>query len=163
MTYRMAPMSAPILVLTLALLALPLVFAVLAMRGAELLAIPALLLIALYAWVWLWFRPTAFVVGPRAVEVVWPLRRREIPRREISAVRLIDRATLRREVGWGMRVGAGGLWGGFGWLWTTRRGLVRMYVSRVDRFVWIERGREQPWLITPDQPDAFVRALSVGG
>lgn len=163
MTYRMAPMSAPILVLTLGLLALPAVFALLAMRGTSLLAVPAMLMVVLYAWVWLWFRPTEFRVRPDAIEVIWPLRRREIPRREISAVRLIDRATLRREVGWGMRVGAGGLWGGFGWLWTTRRGLVRMYVSRVDHFVWIERGSAQPWLITPDHPDAFVRALSAHG
>jgi hypothetical protein len=35
-----------------------------------------------------------------------------------------------------------------------------MYVSRIDHFVWIERGPAQPWLITPDHPDAFVRALS---
>jgi hypothetical protein len=75
-------------------------------------------------------------------------------------VRLIDRDELRREVGWGMRVGAGGLWGGFGWLWTTRRGIVQMYVSRLDRFVWIERGSERPWLITPDRPESFVAALS---
>jgi len=26
--------------------------------------------------------------------------------------------------------------------------------------VWIERGRETPWLITPEQPDAFIRAVS---
>jgi hypothetical protein len=74
-------------------------------------------------------------------------------------VRLIDRDELRRQVGWGMRVGAGGLWGGFGWLWTTRRGIVQMYVSRLDRFVWIERGGERPWLITPDRPEMFVAAL----
>ena len=58
MTHRMAPMSAPILVLTLGLLALPPVFAVLAMRGAELLAIPALLLIGT--------RGAASVPGKRA-------------------------------------------------------------------------------------------------
>ena len=46
------------------------------------------------------------------------------------------------------------------YLWTTNRGLVRMYVSRTDRFVWIERKSDRPWLITPDQPSAFVRALS---
>jgi hypothetical protein len=100
------------------------------------------------------------VVHPRAVEATWPLKRREIPRDDISAVRVIDRPTLRREAGWGMRVGAGGLFGAFGYLWTTRRGLVRMYVSRTDRFVCIERKSDRPWLITPDQPDAFVRALS---
>ena len=59
-----------------------------------------------------------------------------------------------------MRVGAGGLWGGFGWLWTQRRGIVQMYISRTDGFVWIERVGDRPWLITPAQPSAFVRALS---
>jgi hypothetical protein len=36
-----------------------------------------------------------------------------------------------------------------------------MYISRTDRFVWIERGDERPWLITPEEPEAFVRALGV--
>jgi hypothetical protein len=92
--------------------------------------------------------------------VVWPLKRREIRRDGIAGVRLVDRRTLRRDIGWGMRVGAGGLWGGFGWLWTTRRGIVQMYVSRTDGFVWIERLNDRPWLITPERPEAFVRALS---
>jgi hypothetical protein len=35
-----------------------------------------------------------------------------------------------------------------------------MYVTRTDRFVWIERAGGRPWLITPEQPEAFVRALS---
>jgi hypothetical protein len=59
-----------------------------------------------------------------------------------------------------MRIGAGGLWGGFGWLWTKRKGMVQMHVSRTDGFVWIERKADRPWLITPENPEAFVRALS---
>lgn len=75
-------------------------------------------------------------------------------------MRIVDGRELKREIGWGMRVGAGGLWGGFGRLWTTRRGVVQMYVTRTDRFVRIERAGGRPWLITPEQPEAFVRALS---
>jgi hypothetical protein len=119
-----------------------------------------MLLVLIYGWVWTRFRPTGFVVHSHAVEVIWPLKRRLIPRDQITAARLIDRQELRRQVGWGMRVGAGGLWGGFGWLWTSRRGIVQMYLSRLDRFVWIERGSERRWLITPDQPEAFVAALA---
>jgi hypothetical protein len=164
MTYRLAPMSPGILVLTMVLLSLPLVFlALAAFWTMPLLLAPALFILVIYAWIWLLARPTAFVVHPRAIEITWPLKRQEIPRGDIEAVRIIDRQTLRRETGWGMRVGAGGLFGAFGYLWTTRRGLVRMFVSRTDRFVWIERRSERPWLITPDQPDAFVRALSIHG
>src|SRR6266568_7988377 len=159
-TFRLARMSPLLLTLTLVLWALPLAFCVGALFGRRLLAVPALFVIALYAWVWLRFRPRRFVVHPRALEVIWPLRRRAVPRADISQVRLIDRQELRREIGWGMRVGAGGLWGGFGWLWTQRRGIVQMYISRTDRFVWIERAGSRPWLITPEQPEAFVDALS---
>jgi hypothetical protein len=149
-----------ILVLTLVVAALPAAFLIGAMMGARVLWIPALLLLLTYAWVWTRFRPTAFVVHARALEVIWPLKRRSVKREEITAVRLVGREELRRQVGWGMRVGAGGLWGGFGWLWTSRRGIVQMYVSRLDRFVWIERGGERPWLITPERPEAFVSALA---
>jgi len=53
-----------------------------------------------------------------------------------------------------------GLWGGFGWLWTRKRGVVQIYVSRDDGLVGIERVGGRPWLITPEHPEAFVRALS---
>jgi hypothetical protein len=99
-------------------------------------------------------------VGPQAIEVVWPLKRRRLSRAEITNVRLLDVAALRREVGWGLRVGAGGLWGGFGWLWTRRRGIVQMYVSRTEGLVWIDRASHRPWLITPERPEDFLRALS---
>lgn len=159
-TFRLAPMSWGILILTLVLLALPVAFLGRAIIGDIRFSLPGVLLVALYVWVWLRFRPTLFIVHPEALEVIWPLKRRRMRREEISGVRLVDKRDLRREIGWGMRVGAGGLWGGFGWLWTARRGIVQMYVSRTDGFVWIERVDQRPWLITPEHPEAFVRALS---
>lgn len=157
--FALAPMSPLIRRLTLGLLALPVVFLAIAASGQSLLLGPGLILVATYVWVWLRFRPTRFVVGPAAIEVVWPLKRRRIARASVGEVRCIDNAELRRIAGWAVRVGAGGLWGGFGWAWTQRRGIAQMYVSRTDRYVWIERGAERPWLITPADPDAFVRAL----
>jgi hypothetical protein len=153
-------MSPIVLVVTLVLLALPVGFFVAALAGARFHAAPCFIVIALYMWIWLRFRPTRFVVHKESLEVIWPLKRREIPRHSICSVRLFDREELKREIGWGLRAGAGGLGGGFGWLWTKRRGLVQMYVSRTDGFVWIEHLNERPWLITPEQPEAFVRALS---
>ena len=145
--------------LTVVMTALPVVFLVAGTLGPRAFYLPALLLLLTYGWVWARFRPAAFVVHPDSLEVIWPLKRRRVPRDGISSVRVIDRKELRGQVGWGMRVGAGGLWGGFGWLWTSRRGIVQMYVSRLDRFVWIERGPERPWLITPDRAEQFVGAL----
>jgi Bacterial PH domain/Protein of unknown function (DUF3093) len=159
-TFRLAPMSPLIWTLTLVLLALPVVFLTQSAVAGGWLALPAFLLLGIYAWVWLWFRPTLFAVHPGEVEVIWPLRRRQLPRDEISEVKLIDKTDLRRKTGWAMRVGAGGLWGGFGWLWTEKRGIVQMYISRTDGFVWIERSDERPWLITPEHPTTFVRVMS---
>jgi hypothetical protein len=159
-SFPLAPMSRSLMVMTLVLLALPLGFLAAAALGLSQLMGPGLLMVIIYGWIWLRFRPTRFVVRPDLVEVVWPLKRRRIPRAGIASVRLIDRQDLKREVGWGMRVGAGGLWGGFGWLATRRRGIVRMYISRPDGFVWIECVGGRPWLLTPEEPEAFVRALS---
>src|SRR5689334_19130775 len=150
MAFRLAPMSAAIVVITTIALAVPAIFLLVAARGNELLATPGLFVIALYMWIWLRFRPTEFVVGPQALEIVWPLKRRVIVYGDIASARMIDRRELRHLIGWGMRVGAGGLWGAFGWLWTARRGIVQMYVSRTNDFVWIERKADRPWLITPE-------------
>jgi tetratricopeptide (TPR) repeat protein len=160
MTFRLARMDFLIRLLTVALLVLPLLFLAIALLGSAFMLLPTAVLVAVYAWIALWFRPTRFVVGPRALEIVWPLRRREIPHADITSVRLVDKHALRGEVGWAMRMGAGGLGGAFGWLWTQKRGVVRMYISRTDGLVWIERRSERPWLITPERPDAFVRTLS---
>lgn len=158
-TFRLAPMSTGIRVLTVLLLLLPAVMLVGVMLVSRALLGPLVLVCLTYPWVWLRFRPTAFVITPRTVEVVWPLKRRQISRAGIRNVRLIDGHAFRREVGWAVRVGAGGLWGGFGWLWTGRRGIVQMYVSRTSGLVWIERGSERTWLITPERPEEFVRQL----
>jgi len=158
--FRLAKMSSMIRALTIALILLPLVFFASVALGNRLLLTPAVLLVLIYAWIWLRFRPSSFVVFPDTLEVIWPLKCRRIPREDIASVRLINKEELLRQAGKGMRVGAGGLWGGFGWLWSDKRGIVQMYVSRADGLVWIERVSNRPWLITPEDPENFVRALS---
>jgi len=158
-SYNLAPMSQGIRVLTLFMLALPVAFLAVAAFGMGPLAIPGLFIVVLYLWIWTRFRPTCFILHPGFIEVVWPLKRREIRRETISDVRLIGKKEMCSEVGWCMRVGAGGLWGGFGWLWTQKRGIVQMYITRTDRFVWIERRNQRPWLINPERPEEFVQAL----
>jgi len=153
-------MSTMIRTITLVLLALPVLFILSAVFGRALLIAPAILLVATYAWVWLRFRPTQFVVHQDVLEVIWPLKQRRISRDSISDVRIVNSRDLKPQVGWGIRVGAGGLWGGFGWLWTQRRGIVQMYISRINDLVWIERTTGRPWLISPERPQEFVQALS---
>ena len=159
-SFRLARMSPLMLTPTVLFLAAPPALLVAALFGRNLLWAAGLLVLAIDVWVWLRFRPSRFTVEGSGLEVIWPLKWRHISRESIVSARVIDRQELKREIGWGMRVGAGGIWGGFGWLWTTRRGLVQMYISRTDAFVWIERACGRPWLLTPEDPDEFVRALS---
>ncbi|MBM3261925.1 MAG: hypothetical protein FJY97_00610 [candidate division Zixibacteria bacterium] len=128
-SFRLARMCPLIRTLTLLLLALPLAFLVASLFGAVSLVTVALILVAIYTWIWLRFRPGEFIVRGDVLEVRWPLKHRTISLEDISEVRVVDREQLKTETGWDVRVGAGGLWGGFGWLWTKRRGIFQMYVS----------------------------------
>jgi len=158
--FRIAPMDPPILWITTLILALPLVLVAGALFSGSYLSVISLILVALYVWVWVRFRPSRFTVDEHSFTVIWPLKRRTIPRGEIISARLIEREELRKEIGPSVRIGAGGLWGGFGWLWTQRRGIVQMYVSRTDFCIWIERLNGRPMIVTPEQPERFVHALS---
>jgi hypothetical protein len=159
--FRPAPMSKGIAALTVFMLSIPVTMLIVAVSATSWdLGGLSMFFALIYAWIWFRFRPTAFVITPNTLEIIWPMKRRSISRSGIQAVRLVDSAMLKREIGRGARVGAGGLWGGFGWLWTSRRGIVQMYISRTDYLVWIERGNERPWLISPERPVEFVHQLS---
>jgi hypothetical protein len=161
--YRLASMSASIRNLTAVMFCIPIAMAVGAMIMTRYLVGPLVIVCLAYAWVWLRFRPTAFIIHSDTLETIWPLKRREIQRGIIRSCRLISLPELKREAGICTRVGAGGLWGGFGWLWTQRRGIVQMYISRTNNMVWIECWRERPWLITPERPEEFIQELSQFG
>jgi PH (Pleckstrin Homology) domain-containing protein len=116
-------------------------------------------MVAIYAFVWLWMRPKEIVVSPDGLELVWPVRRRTIPASAIVRARILDRAQLREELGRMMRIGAGGLWGGFG-LARTSRGTLELWVSRVDWMVYVECEGRRGLLLTPDEPERFVAEVT---
>jgi hypothetical protein len=62
---RMCPLIG---MLTVGLLLLPVLFFAAVVFGGSPLAIPGLLIVATYAWIWLRMRPTRFVVSPDALE-----------------------------------------------------------------------------------------------
>ena len=83
-SFRLAPMSPMIRGLTRILLAIPLAFIAAAFFGTSRLAGPAVLVVTIYSWVWLRFRPTMFVVRQDVFEVIWPLKRQQIARGNIT-------------------------------------------------------------------------------
>lgn len=93
--FALARMSGLILGLTVVLLAIPVLFLAIGLAGPtpanHTLGGIGLLLAALYAAVWFFWRPTAFAIEPRRLAIVFPLRRREIPRDDIVAAMLASR------------------------------------------------------------------------
>jgi hypothetical protein len=160
--FPLAPMSGLIRALTAAVLAIPALFVAAGLAApAPLLVTVGVVTALLYLAIWLGGRPTAFEVSAAALRIRFPWRTRAVPAREILGVRLISGTAFREEFGFAVRIGVGGLWGGFGWLWTAQRGFVELYVSRVDGLVLVERRRgETPLLVTPAEPEEFVEALS---
>lgn len=162
--FGLAPMSAPIRGLTIVLWCLPLALAAAGRGpGPPLLTTVAALLVALYGAVWLWWRPTAFEVSPGELRIVFPARRRRVPLADLERCRVISARTFRDEHGMAIRVGVGGMWGGFGRLWTRRRGWVDFYVSRTDGLVLVERRGAAPLLLTPAAPERFAALVGESG
>ena len=160
--FALAPMSPLILWLTVALIAIPVTFILypLVFQGPSFLTFPGLLLSGLYAAVWIFWRPTRFEFSPNGnLDIVFPGRKREIAASELVGCRLITNKQFRQEFGHALRVGVGGLWGGFGLLWTSKGGSVDFYVSRTDGLVLIERRSSRPILITPENPRGMVEAM----
>lgn len=150
--------------LTYPLLALPVVFAALAAAGsgpaASVLGLTAVFVALIYAFIWTFMRPTRLVLTDRELRVEFPLRVRRYDRRTLTGARALTSRELRAEAGWAMRIGAGGLWGGFGALATQRRGTLDMYITRHDRFVLVERGPLPGLLLSPDPEERFVAMLA---
>lgn len=114
--------------------------------------------VATYASVWFVFRPSRFVIDAHQLRIEWPVRARVIERADVVEARIVSADEFRREYGQGTRIGAGGLWGGFGLLRTGRE-TFSMWISRTDRFVIVKLGGARPLLLTPTLPERFVELL----
>ena len=160
--FPLAPMSGVIRAFTVLVLAIPAVFVAAGLATSAKILLPVGIVTALlYVAIWLGGRPSAFEVSADGLRIRFPWRTRAVPAREIGGVRLVSGPAFREEFGFAVRIGVGGLWGGFGWLWTSQRGLVELYVSRLDGFVLVERrGGAMPLLLTPAEPEELVEALS---
>jgi len=159
-------MSPLLLWITLLLLAVPIAFLYAAINAPQPIgassAVILFFLVSIYASVWSIGRPAAFLVSSQGLEIIWPLRRRFISREHLSGAETIDLAALKQEFGIILRVGAGGLWGGFGLAWSSKGKHLSLYVSRhKDGFVLVRAGGGvRPLLLTPARPREFAAAAA---
>ncbi len=153
MFHPLARMDGVMRAMTVALLVVPAV-----LFGAAFLEAPAATVVSgtgvfvglIYGGVFFFARPRGFAVHPGRVDVVFPAWTRSID--GVLKAERVTSAELKQRYGMLLRVGAGGLWGGFGWLWS-RRGWLEFYVSRLDGYVLLSRSEGLPLLISPEDPD----------
>lgn len=158
--YQLARMPPLIRGLTYSLWGLPLLLGGLGLwQQDQWLIMVAVALVALFTLIWLGCRPSHIDLTPTALHLVFPLWQRTLPLQTLRHVHLLESLVLKQELGWAVRIGLGGLWGTFGWLWTQKRGLVEVYLSSLEAFVFVERQQGFPLLITPENPRQFVQHL----
>jgi len=161
--YDLAPIGPGLKAMTGVLLLLPPILflnALLAPAPARFVLGGAFVFVCLiYASVWFWWRPGYFELDGDRLRIAWPARSRTISRGSIRSARIATSKEFRSEYGYGMRIGAGGLWGGFGLL-KTRRATFSMWISRLDRMVIVELDGARPLLITPANPERFVESIA---
>lgn len=111
-----------------------------------------------YFYIWLKMRPKFFCLDEETLTIQWPLGKRVFRRSDIASAEYMDRKTFKETYGFGVRVGAGGLWGAFGRYQTTST-TFRLFVSRRDWFVIVKFREGKPLMITPENPEAFISSL----
>jgi hypothetical protein len=118
------------------------------------------LIVLLWIGIWVYARPRHFEVSPAELVLVWPIRRTRIPRSDVASARVMNLALFRAEFGNTIRVGAGGLFGTFGRLWSRRAGWMDVWVTNLGDWVVIERRSGRPLVLSPRDPEALVEALT---
>ncbi len=160
--FRLPPMSPMMRTLTFIMLALPLLLGAMGyFASSQVLLNIAGLIILLVIGVWLGMRPTGYEVDSTSLTLRWPIRSKKFPKNRILAARIVGTDELRAELGQAMRIGVGGLFGAFGYLWTSNRGMVEFYITGQDRFVLIDLRGGKTLLLSVERPEEFVNALAL--
>ena len=140
------------------LLFIPISFVIAGAWGTQPLLVVGLLVALLYGLVAVAFRPKGFLVSDSDLAIQWPVRQMVYPVSTLTSAEVLTASDFYQQFRWTVRVGAGGLFGTFGWLWTAQ-GWVTTYASRHDTFVLVRRAKGSPLLITPDRAEEFVSIL----
>lgn len=162
-SFKMAPMSGRYRLLTWAYLALvaAAAFSILVVAGywPQKLLAPVMVtaIVALPgSSVFSYRRPLHVEIRDRHLRFVALVRQWDL---ELSTITGVQRTTW-EAVGRPRRVlGTWGLFGMYGVFRNPNRDWYRAYVTRSDGIVMMTRRQRPPLLLTPDDPDAFVRAI----
>jgi hypothetical protein len=103
------------------------------------------------------FRPTGYVVTADEVIISRPLLNRPIKRADIRRVAALPARDMSASI---RLFGVGGLFGYYGKYTNTALGRTTWYATRRDTPVLLETVDNKKYILTPDDPSGFVRALA---
>lgn len=119
-------------------------------------ALPAVFILVLTGVCYL-YSPKGYSVNSSFIFVHRLAGKFPISRQEIASVREIDPREMKRA--WRM-AGNGGVFGYTGWYSSSNLGKMRWFVTRRDRAVLVEMQSGRKYLLSPDEPQALLDALS---
>ncbi|MEW6171591.1 MAG: PH domain-containing protein [Bacillota bacterium] len=127
-------------------------------RTARLLSGP-LTVIALLSGLWWWvlgilFSPRRYVVSPEGITIRAPASSYFIPANEIKSVKTAGFTKPGVGLTW-----LAGYFGYAGLFALPDGGTARIYATRWDRMVRVETVTSDPYLLSPAEPEAFVKAV----
>jgi hypothetical protein len=162
-SFEMAPMSHVIRLVTGLLMVLPVAVVMGGVAGGGQVMGYSLgvagAIVAIYAFVYLRMRPSRFEVEGSELRIVFPLRTLSIDLDDVVRAGPITFEIFKQRYPRPIRMGAGGLFGGFGML-MTQNGRVQFYVSRDEPLVLLEfESGRMPVLISPSNPDEFLATI----
>lgn len=103
------------------------------------------------------FRPVGYVVTSEAVQVSRPLLNVHIRRADIRRVMALPAQDISASI---RLFGVGGLFGYYGRYTNRRLGRTTWYATRRDTPVLVETTDDKKYILTPNDPSGFVRALA---
>lgn len=103
------------------------------------------------------FRPNNYTISDDKLLIHRLVGDIEIMRNSIKSVEIIDEVKVLNSI---RTFGSGGFFGNFGKFWNSELGKMTWYVTRKDKFVMVIINDENKIILTPDEPEEFVTALS---
>jgi hypothetical protein len=123
-------------------------------NASSIITITTLLLSYLIAFM---FRPISYVILDELLVIHRPLLDIKIELNQIKNVQILDSQELKGTI----RIfGVGGLWGYWGSFANTRIGVMKWYATRMSNAVLKTTVSNKKIVLTPDEPELFVKNLN---
>jgi len=145
--------TAVITILFTAIIVLQLIFIQDFGNTSSIITITTLLISYLIAFI---FRPISYIILDELLVIHRPLSDIKIALTEIENIVVLDSQELKGTI---RSFGVGGLWGYWGSFANSRIGAMKWYATRMSNAVLITTGNNKKIVLTPDDPELFVKKL----